>query len=93
MLRKYVSGVNRPRQHYIARYKLESLDVKVIINGEEYADLPEAITVAKLLEHLSLPRKKIAVERNLEVVSKSTFDEVTLQDGDRIEIIHFIGGG
>jgi len=42
---------------------------------------------------LSLPPKKIAVERNLEIVSKSTFETTTLSEGDRLEIIHFIGGG
>jgi len=51
------------------------------------------MTVAALLEHLQLPPKKVAVERNLEIVSKSTFAETELSDGDRLEIIHFIGGG
>jgi len=37
--------------------------------------------------------KKIAVERNLEVVPKSTYADVILQEGDKLEIIHFIGGG
>jgi len=37
--------------------------------------------------------KKIAVERNLEVVPKSTYEDVILSEGDKIEIIHFIGGG
>ncbi len=63
------------------------------INGEDYADLPDGMTVGALLDHLSLPRKKIAVERNLEIVPKSTFDAAVLADGDRLEIIHFIGGG
>ena len=63
------------------------------INGEERHDLPEGLTVAGLLAHLGLPEKKIAVERNLEVVPKSQFGEITLESGDRLEIIHFIGGG
>lgn len=63
------------------------------INGEEHNDLPIGMTVGALLDHLKLPRKKIAVERNLEIVSKSTFDDAVLSDGDRLEIIHFIGGG
>ena len=63
------------------------------INGEDHHDLPDGMTVGALLDHLSLPRKKIAVERNLEIVSKSTFDDAVLADGDRLEIIHFIGGG
>lgn len=67
--------------------------MNITINGEEHFDLPESMTVAELLTHLSLPPKKIAVERNLEIVSKSTFETTTLSEGDRLEIIHFIGGG
>lgn len=63
------------------------------INGEDHADLPEGLTVGQLLDRLNLPRKKIAVERNLEIVPKSTFDTAVLAAGDRLEIIHFIGGG
>ena len=63
------------------------------INGETYHDLPDALSVAALLAHLGLPEKKIAVERNREIVSKSTFAQTTLTEGDRLEIIHFIGGG
>ena len=67
--------------------------MNLIINGEEHFDLPEALSVADLLAHLSLPPKKIAIERNLEIVSKSTFETTMLAEGDRLEIIHFIGGG
>ena len=67
--------------------------MNIIINGEDHFDLPEGMTLAALLKHLSLPPKKIAIERNLEIVSKSTFDETHLSEGDRLEIIHFIGGG
>jgi thiamine biosynthesis protein ThiS len=66
--------------------------VNVILNGEEIG-LPENLTVAGLLAHLDLPRAKLAVERNLEIVPKSTFDEVQIVEGDRLEIVHFIGGG
>lgn len=65
----------------------------LIINGEDYDDLPEGLTVSALLAHLKLPEKKIAVERNLQIVPKSTFDTCALSGGDRLEIIHFIGGG
>jgi len=67
--------------------------MQLVINGKDYFDLPMGITVGALLDHLELPRKKIAVERNLEIVPKSTFDELALSNGDRLEIIHFIGGG
>lgn len=65
----------------------------LIINGEDHDDLPEPLTVAALIEHLGLPTKKIAIERNMEVIPKSTFSDVTLNNHDKLEIIHFIGGG
>lgn len=67
--------------------------MKLKVNGEWVEDLPDAMSVAALLVHLQLPVKKIAVERNLEIVSKSTFETTMLADGDQLEIIHFIGGG
>lgn len=65
----------------------------ITINGEDYHDLADGMSVAALLAHLSLPEKKIAVERNREIVSKSAFSQTFLTEGDRLEIIHFIGGG
>ena len=65
----------------------------IVINGQDYPDLADGMTVQALLKHLGLPGKKVAVERNREIVLKSTFDTIALSDGDRLEIIHFIGGG
>ena len=65
----------------------------LVINGEDYSDLPDGLTVAGLVAHLSLPEKKLAVELNRNVVSKSAYADTPLNDGDRLEIIHFIGGG
>lgn len=65
----------------------------LVINGEDYHDLPDSLTVAGLIAHLKLPEKKIAIERNREIVPKSTFSQAALSDGDKLEIIHFIGGG
>ena len=67
--------------------------MQLSINGEDHYDLPPGLTVEGLLDHLRLPHKKVAVERNREIVPKSTFGSATLNDGDRLEIIHFIGGG
>ena len=55
--------------------------------------VPAPISVAGLLDQLSLEPKKIAVERNLEIVPKSLYGETTLSEGDRIEIVQFVGGG
>ena len=49
--------------------------------------------MAGLLAALELQPRKIAVERNLEIVPKSLFGETTLADGDQIEIVQFVGGG
>ena len=67
--------------------------MKLVIYGEDHHDLPALLTVAGLIAHLGLPEKKIAIERNREIVSKSTFENTELSDGDVLEIIHFIGGG
>ena len=67
--------------------------VQLVINGQDYPDLPDGLNVEGLLVHLGLPLKKVAVERNREIVPKSTFGQAVLESGDRLEIIHFIGGG
>lgn len=65
----------------------------LIINGEDYDDLPDNLTVEGLVIHLGLPIKKLAIELNREVVSKSAYGQTDLKDNDQLEIIHFIGGG
>lgn len=67
--------------------------MNLVINGQDYDDLPEGMSVEALLSHLKLPARKVAVERNREIVSKSTFETTVLESGDVLEIIHFIGGG
>ena len=49
--------------------------------------------VAALVAALGLDGRKVAVEKNLEIVPRSAYAATALQDGDRIEIVHFIGGG
>ncbi|HEY6043433.1 MAG TPA: sulfur carrier protein ThiS [Nitrosospira sp.] len=57
-------------------------------------DLNEAkLTVAQLLEQMALQGKRIAVERNGEIVPRSRFDQPLLENGDRIEIVVAVGGG
>lgn len=66
--------------------------MKLTINGEEraFSALPD---VAALVATLGLDARKVAVERNLEIVPRSAYGATALVDGDRIEIVHFIGGG
>ncbi len=62
------------------------------LNGEArvFDALPH---LAALVETLGLDPRKVAVERNLEIVPRSLYAKTALGDGDRIEIVHFIGGG
>jgi sulfur carrier protein len=62
-----------------------------VVNGEP-REL-EAASVAALVDALGLDARKVAVERNLEIVPRSQYAGAALADGDRIEIVHFIGGG
>ena len=64
----------------------------ITLNGEERA-LSGPMTVAQLLVELGLEARKIAVERNLEIVPRSAYGETSLAAGDRVEIVHFVGGG
>ena len=66
--------------------------MNVIVNGEP-REFPEPLTVSGLLKELMLEPRKIAIERNLELVPKSAFDDIALHEGDRIEIVQFVGGG
>ena len=66
--------------------------MEITLNGETRA-IAVPTSVRGLLESLGLDPAKIAVERNLEIVPRSTYADVALGDGDRLEIVHFIGGG
>jgi thiamine biosynthesis protein ThiS len=66
--------------------------IMLTVNGE-LRRMAESSTVADLVLQLGLNPKKVAVERNLEIVPRSTHAEVRLEDGDQLEIVHFVGGG
>ena len=66
--------------------------MNLTINGETRAFEPLG-DVAALVAVLGLDARKVAVERNLEIVPRSAYGRTPLADGDRIEIVHFIGGG
>jgi len=66
--------------------------MRLTVNGREQA-FEAVANVAGLVLSLGLDPRKVAVERNLEIVPRSTYAATRLSDGDRIEIVHFIGGG
>ncbi|MEJ2009539.1 MAG: sulfur carrier protein ThiS [Acidobacteriota bacterium] len=62
------------------------------LNGEQ-RDVPDGLTLAGLIEWLDLPADRVAVERNLEVVKRSNWNETRIDRGDRLEIVRMVGGG
>lgn len=72
------------------RYRPSS--VQVIVNDDPRS-LPDGTTVADLVASLGLGPRRIAVEVNLQVVPRATYATTPLSDGDRVEVIHFVGGG
>ena len=66
--------------------------MKLQINGAE-KDFPDVRTLADLVEKLGMKQDRVAVELNREIVPRSAWNETMLSDGDRLEIVHFVGGG
>ncbi|MDO8608396.1 MAG: sulfur carrier protein ThiS [Phaeospirillum sp.] len=66
--------------------------MKLVINGEERS-FSASMSVEALLGELGVDPRKVAVERNLEIVPKSAYGQMAVNDGDKLEIVSFIGGG
>ncbi|HCF2668401.1 sulfur carrier protein ThiS [Pseudomonas aeruginosa] len=66
--------------------------MQIQLNGEPF-ELPDAQSVADLLARLELGGRRVAVELNLDIVPRSQHASTVLKDGDRVEIVHAIGGG
>jgi thiamine biosynthesis protein ThiS len=62
------------------------------INGEQ-RDFPDGLTVAALVAQLGMKPDRVAVELNLEIVPRGQWESTTLKEGDRLEVVHFVGGG
>ena len=71
---------------------MQNLSVDVIVNGE-IRQVPEGADLIALLTELSLPSQRVAVEINKVVVRRTDWASQQLHDGDRVEIVHFVGGG
>lgn len=65
--------------------------MRIQVNGEPRE--VEAATILALVEELGLDIRKVAVERNLEIVPRSLHASTAVMDGDRIEVVQFVGGG
>jgi thiamine biosynthesis protein ThiS len=66
--------------------------ISVRLNGETRS-LPAGLTVGALLEHLDLHPRLVVVERNGEILRREAYPETPVDDGDELELVHFVGGG
>ena len=66
--------------------------MQIILNGDRH-ELPAPLTVSELLSRLQIDPRRVAVELNLVVLKRGTFDTTTVKDGDEVEIVNFVGGG
>ena len=66
--------------------------MRVYLNGES-KDVRESLTLSDLVADLDLPAVRIAIELNRTVVRRSDWSQTTLSENDRIEVVHFVGGG
>ncbi len=66
--------------------------MRIKLNGEPY-ELPGPVTVNDLLVRLGIDGRRVAVELNLAVLKRATFEHTTIEEGDEVEIVNFVGGG
>ena len=66
--------------------------IRVELNGKE-RNVRAGLTVRGLLEILELESGLVVVERNREILARARYDEVMVREGDRLELVHFVGGG
>ncbi len=66
--------------------------MRITLNGEPF-ELASPLTIAGLLAQLQIDPRRVAVEHNLTVLKRGTFDSTPLSEGDEVEIVNFVGGG
>lgn len=79
----------------VTRYTIDDTlgnSVTIKLNGDPY-EVPGPFTVGDLLARLEIDSRRVAVEHNLTVLKRTTFETTPLKDGDAIEIVNFVGGG
>ncbi len=64
----------------------------ITLNGEPF-EIDQPLSVADLLARLAIDARRVAVEHNLEILRRNLFADTLVHDGDRIEIVNFVGGG
>ena len=66
--------------------------IKIKVNGE-FKNITETYKISDLVKDLKIPLKKVAIELNQEIIDKKKISKISLKENDKIEIVHFIGGG
>jgi len=66
--------------------------MRIIVNGKD-REVADGATVEVFIEALGLPKSAVAVELNREIVKKFDYEKTVLREGDKLEIVHFVGGG
>ena len=66
--------------------------IKIKLNGKE-KQIPKDFKINKLINDLKIPIKKVAIELNQEILDKKKLNKIKLKKDDKVEIVHFIGGG
>ena len=66
--------------------------IKITVNGKQMQVIPK-FTLKSLMSKLKMPLNKIAIELNKKIIDKKKISKIQLKKGDKIEIVHFIGGG
>ena len=64
----------------------------IILNGDPH-EVSRPLTVSELLAGLEIDARRVAVEHNLVVLKRATFDDTVVREGDQVEIVNFVGGG
>ncbi len=70
----------------------EEILMRVVLNGKE-TEIGDGLTVAAFLESREIAAESVVVELNRKIVPSESFDKVTLNDGDHLEVLRFVGGG
>ena len=66
--------------------------IKIKVNGK-FKSIPDNYMITDLVKDLKIPLKKVAIELNQEIIDKKNISKIVLKKDDKIEIVHFIGGG
>ena len=74
------------------RWTIHATTMQITLNGEPY-ELEQPLSVADLLQRLDIDDRRVAIEYNLNILKRYAFPQTIVSDGDRVEIVNFVGGG